>query len=32
VPLSRLRAANSTSLRGDVVRIGERLRIPTGPG
>ncbi len=32
VPLSRLRAANSRSLRGDVVRIGERLRIPAGSG
>lgn len=32
VPLSLLRAANASSLRGDVVRIGERLRIPTGPG
>jgi N-acetylmuramoyl-L-alanine amidase len=32
VTLSRLRAANSGSLRGDVVRIGDRLRIPAGPG
>jgi N-acetylmuramoyl-L-alanine amidase len=32
VPLALLRAANSASLRGDVVRVGERLRIPGGPG
>jgi N-acetylmuramoyl-L-alanine amidase len=32
VPLALLRAANSDSLRGDVVRVGARLRIPNGPG
>ncbi len=32
VSLSLLRAANASSLRGDMVKIGERLRIPTGPG
>ncbi len=32
VPLSSLRAANAGRLRGDTVRIGERLRIPVGSG
>lgn len=30
VPLAQLRAANSPNLRGDTVRVGERLRIPGG--
>jgi N-acetylmuramoyl-L-alanine amidase len=28
VPLSRLRSANAGRLRGDVVRVGDRLQIP----
>ncbi len=32
VPLSQLRAANAGALRGDVVRVGERLRIPAVGG
>jgi len=32
VPLSQLRAANAGSLRGDVVKVGARLRIPVGSG